>query len=173
MSTQASDTVADGVVISSDPAPGTPVDPDSGVGLVVSSGAAPCVLPDVTGMPRAQAEQVIAQSCGTLGGVDKQLSADIPADVVISSKPGACAEVTPGQAVTLVVTKRGVRVPKVAGELRPAAETAIEGAELAVGTVTFDGSRNDDTVSSSSPGAGKVVEPGSMVDLVVYSVVVG
>ena len=169
---QASDNVAEGQIISSTPDPGSLVDRGSAVGLTVSSGPAPCFVPDVSGMARARAEQVIAQSCVTLGRVGVALSATQPPGVVIGISPGLDAPVPPGAAVSLTISERGVRVPQVVGMERGAAEAAIGSAGLEVGDIAFDGSRNDNTVKSSSPAAGQVVRPGDAVDLVVFGVVV-
>ena len=79
----------------------------------------------------------------------------------------------PGSAVALVVSSgpAPVAVPNVVGLSQAAAETAITGAGLTVGTVT---NQNSDTVPSGdvisqSPAAGASVAPGSAVALVVSS----
>jgi serine/threonine-protein kinase len=61
-STQSSDTVAQGAVISSDPASGTQAPKGSAVALVISSGPAKEKVPNVLGLTEAAAEAKISQA---------------------------------------------------------------------------------------------------------------
>ncbi len=172
---QPSDTVAKGVVISSDPGAGAQVAPGTAVGLVVSSGSTQVAVPDVAGSSLAAARSSIVGANLVVGAVREQASDTVAKGVVISSEPGAGARVTSGSRVGLVVSSGpqvvAVAVPDVAGSSLAAARSSIVGANLVVGAVREQAS---DTVAkgvviSSEPGAGARVTSGSRVGLVVSS----
>ncbi len=103
-----SDIVAEGLVISQDPlactecaAVGAPVD------LVVSLGEAPAMVdvPNVTGLPQAEAETAIDNAGLTVGAVTQDYSGVVAAGNVISQDPAACSECADaGASVDLVVS---------------------------------------------------------------------
>ena len=90
---------------------------------------------------------------------------------VISQNPSAGASVVPGSAVNFVVSlgPANVQVPNVVGLAQAAAQSAITGATLVVGTVTQSNSNvvPAGNVISQNPSAGASVVPGSAVNLVV------
>ena len=134
---QPSDSVAKGVVISSGPGPGSPVERGSAVALVVSDGTvcrAPCVGHDPH--PGQGDHRAVLRE---LGRVIPQLDADGPPDVVLATSPVPGARVEAGTAVSLTVSERGVRVPKVVGRTYGEAEAAIEAPGWQVGKVVSDG----------------------------------
>ena len=171
VTTQNSDTVPAGDVISQNPAAGTSVAPNSAVDLVVSLGAATVAVPNVAGLSQAAAQAAISNAGLTTGTVTTQNSDTVPAGDVISQNPAAGTSVAPNSAVDLVVSLGAatVAVPNVAGLTQAAAQAAIVGADLTVGTVT---TQNSDTVPagdviSQNPAGGASVAPDSAVDLVV------
>ena len=107
-----SDTVAEGVVISSSPGAGAQVAPGARVGLVVSSGPAPevqpvpepVVVPGVAGSPLASARAMITDAKLVVGQVKTQPSDSVAEGAVISSSPGGGAKVAAGSRVGLVVS---------------------------------------------------------------------
>jgi serine/threonine-protein kinase len=80
-----SDTVPEGVVISSDPKAGTSLKPGDTVTVVLSKGRAPITVPDMTGKnindARAQLQQL------GLSAVEQYKDSDQPADTVIGQSP--------------------------------------------------------------------------------------
>jgi len=173
VTTEASDTVPVGIVISQDPAAGTSVDAGSAVNLAVSSGPALTAVPDVVSLSQADATTAITGAGLTVGTVTTAASDTVPADHVISQNPAAGASVPEGSAVDLVVSSgpESIVVPNVVGESEAAAEAAITGAGLTVGTVT---TASSDTVPagdviSQNPAGGTSVAAGTAVDLVVSS----
>jgi beta-lactam-binding protein with PASTA domain len=173
VTTQTSETIPTGEVISQNPTAGTEVASGSAVDLVVSSGAQPVAVPNVVGMAQAAAETAITDAGLVVGTVTTQASETVPAGEVISQSPTAGTEVASGSAVDLVVSSgvQVVAVPNVVGMAQAAAETAITDAGLVVGTVTTQAS---DTIPageviSQNPTAGTEVAPGSAVDLIVSS----
>lgn len=158
------DSTPAGQVVRSGPAPGTQVESGTAVDLVTSSGPPTCVVPDVAGQDLESAKSAIAATCAVVGAVTTKLTSESPANVVIRTVPPAGAEVTKGGAVRLVISKEGKRVPNVVGSYRGAAEDAIQGAGLSVGTIT-PADPSEARVIASSPAAGTPVEPGSNVNL--------
>jgi len=164
-----SDTVPAGEVISQNPAAGVMVAENTPVNLTVSKGPAPVAVPNVVGMTQAAAEAALTGVGLAVGAVTEDLSATVPAGQVISQNPAAGVEVAPGASVDLVVSKgpAPVTVPNVVGLTQAAAESALTGAGLAVGTVTesFSETVPLGQVMSQSPASGVSVVPGTAVNL--------
>ncbi len=165
-----SNTVPAGSVISQDPVAGTLLSPGLPVDLVVSLGP-PIAVPDVTGQLQAAAEAAITGAGLALGMVTTQNDPVVPVDNVISQNPAAGTLVDPGSSVDLVVSlgPGTIAVPDVVGLTQAAAEAAITGAGLTVGTVA---QATSDTVPagnviSQDPVGGTLVSAGIPVNLVV------
>jgi len=160
-----STTVPIGSVMSQTPAAGTNVPPGSAVALVVSLGAK---VPNVVGSTQAAAQTALTTAGLTVGTVTTTHSTTVPIGTIISQNPVAGSNVVPGSGVNLVVSL-GVAVPNVVGLSQTAAQTALTGASLAVGTVTQANSATVaiGTVISQTPVAGVNVSPGSAVALVI------
>ncbi|MDT3780006.1 PASTA domain-containing protein, partial [Nitrospira sp. MA-1] len=138
---------------------------DSAVNLVVSTGPA---VPNVVGKTQAAAQTAITTAGLKLGTVNSTNSPTVPIGRIISQTPAPGTRVAAGSVVNLVVSL-GIAVPKVVGLPQAAAQSAISGAGLTVGTVT---TANSATVAigsiiSQNPTAGSNVAAGSVVDLVV------
>ncbi len=166
-----SDTVPAGKVLAQDPPAGTSVALGSAVNLVISSGPALVVVPDVVGQAQTDAEAAIAAAGLSVGTLALNNSDTVPAGNVISQDPPAGTSVAPGRAVNLVVSlgPAQVIVPDVTGSAQAAAESTITAAGLVLGTVS---EASSDTVEAGEviaqdPPAGTLVAPGSSVDLVV------
>ncbi|MBU4318625.1 MAG: PASTA domain-containing protein [Proteobacteria bacterium] len=171
ISTQNSDTVAAGLIISQTPAAGTSVDEGSAVNILVSSGPAQVSVPNVTGITQAAAEAAITGANLTVGIISTQNSNVVATGSVISQNPPAGTSVNEGSAVNILVSSgpAQVSVPNVTGMTQATAETVIATASLTVGTVT---TQNSDTVTaglviSQNPIAGTSVNEGSAVNLVI------
>jgi serine/threonine-protein kinase len=109
-----SSTVDEGLVIRTDPAPGTPAPRDSAVTVVVSSGPAEAVVPSVVGLTEANAINTLS-SAGFSPVVQEQDTV-VPGENgrVITQDPGANATALAGSQVTIVVG-RFVEPPVVDG----------------------------------------------------------
>ncbi|MEO0576492.1 MAG: PASTA domain-containing protein [Pseudomonadota bacterium] len=101
---QTSAGVPDGSVISQNPTSGTTVNEGSSVDLVISSGPASVVVPDVVGMTQAAASSDITNAGLVVGTVTQQASASVPDGSVISQNPAGGASVADGSSVDLVVS---------------------------------------------------------------------
>lgn len=97
-----SDTVSVNHVIRQNPAPGTKVDRNSVVELVVSNGLPLVGLPDVRGFTINDAQREL-QDNGFKVKVTQQYN-DAPKDSVLDQKPGARAEVRKGSTIALTVS---------------------------------------------------------------------
>jgi serine/threonine-protein kinase len=105
---EASDTVAAGSVIRTEPPAGTEVDQGTTVLLVVSSGATPVEVPDVVGKTESAARDDL-QNANLRSNV---VNVDVPfgspqANVVIDQTPGAAEPAAPGSTVIIRIGKPG------------------------------------------------------------------
>jgi len=142
VTSQSSETVPAGVVLSQDPSdclacafPGDPVD------LVVSSGPAPIDVPNVVGQSQSSAESTLVAAGLTPGNVASQSSETVPAGAVLSQDPSSClACALPGDPVDLVVSSGPPNAAPVVDITAPA-----DGATGSSTDVwTFTGSATDD-----------------------------
>ena len=100
---QPSTSVPNGDVISTSPAAGTQVAPNSSVNLVVSSGYNTTV-PNVVGDTQSAADSAITSAGLTVGTTTSQPSTSVPNGDVISTSPSGGSTATVGSAVNLVVS---------------------------------------------------------------------
>ncbi len=104
VTTANNDTVPAGDVISQSPAAGKSVVAGSAVDLVVSLGPSLVQVPDVVGLPQANAAAAIVVAQLIVGAIITANDPTIPAGNVISQSPAAGTSVTKGTAVALVVS---------------------------------------------------------------------
>ncbi len=166
-------TVPAGQVISQSPAAGVEVAAGTAVNLTVSRGPEPVVVPDVTGMTQANAAAALTGAGLDVGQVVQAFSDTIPVGRVISQDPAADAEVPPGTAVDLEVSKGpappgDIAVPSLAGMTQAQAGAALTGATLALGAVTeaYSATVPAGQVISQNPAAGAMVAAATPVNIV-------
>lgn len=168
---QYSATVPAGRVISQNPPAGAQALAGAPVDAVVSLGPQPVPVPDVTGLPRAEAEAALAAAGFTVGTVTEATDPEVDAGSVVSQNPEGGVEAVPGTPVNLVVSlgPAPVKVPDVVGLAQATAGTRITAVKLVVGAVTEEYSTTvlAGRVIRQNPEAGEEVAPGSPVDLVV------
>jgi beta-lactam-binding protein with PASTA domain len=156
-----SDTIPQGVVISTDPKADSPLKPGATVTLVVSKGRAPITVPDLKGKnindARAQAQQL------GLTVVEQYKDSDQPRDQVLeqSPEPGTGAE--KDDEIKLVVSKGPpqVTVPDVNNQPCQQAKQTLESQGL---TARLDFNPNG-LVRIQNPAAGTPVAPQTEVVL--------
>jgi eukaryotic-like serine/threonine-protein kinase len=95
--------VARGVVIWQDPAPGTAVPMNTVVQLTTSTGPAAVPVPDLTGFSIGDAVTVLEAAGLSAGAVDT-IAAAGEAGVVLGTRPGPGTARSPGSSVELIVT---------------------------------------------------------------------
>ena len=99
--------VPEGRVLSSGPEPGTSVATGSTVDLVLSTGQV--TLPDLVGMSRAQAEEVLANTAYQLTVTISEVeNAEVPAGTVVDQSVAAGTDVPQGSSISLTVAKAPV-----------------------------------------------------------------
>jgi serine/threonine-protein kinase len=157
-------------VISQSPSGATVVAKRTRVSFVVSEGPASTALVNVEGLPSSQAVARL-RAAGFKPATSSQPSSTVAAGHAINTDPAAGTVVQVGSPVTVFVSSgpAPVHVPDVTGQTQSAAERALTGAGLAVGTVTHQPSSTQTAgdVISQSPSGGSSVPTGSNVDLTV------
>ncbi|WP_417563159.1 Stk1 family PASTA domain-containing Ser/Thr kinase [Microbacterium sp.] len=108
---QASDTVAEGQVISTDPASGVSVERGAQITVFVSTGPDKTTVPKLVGLSRAQAESALTEAGLELGTVRREDDPDATADTVLTADPPDGQSIARGTAVNLVVATGTVTVP--------------------------------------------------------------
>jgi serine/threonine-protein kinase len=159
------ESVAEGVVIRSDPSAGTELKPDAAVDLVVSKGPEPIEVTDFTGKSVARAEQALTEQ-GLEVEITEENSDTVPAGKVISQAP-ASGTLFRGDTVQLVASKGPamVQVPPVRGVGVDEAVQRLEQAGFAVQTVRSDVYVGLEFVVDSDPKEGTMAPQGSTVTL--------
>jgi beta-lactam-binding protein with PASTA domain/predicted Ser/Thr protein kinase len=164
-------TVATGVVISTDPSPGTEVQAGSPVAVAVSSGAARVHVPKLTGVSEAEAKAALAAAGLLSGTTTPQTSASQSPGTVLSQSPAAEAVVRAGQKVNLVVARapKDVVVPSVVGETEAeaAGELGQAGFKPSAVSRAVTSSAQEGVVLQQSPAAGRRAPRGATVTITV------
>ena len=167
---QASSDVAEGLVISSNPAEGTTVDEGSEVDLVVSSGAATVTVPGVIGL--SETDAIATLEAEGLGAESIAAASDEEAGTVIAQDPGEGTEAAEGDVVTITVSSgpEEQEMPDVTGQDADEAEAALEndfGLEVSQEDTDEPCAQQPGTVCSQDPEAGTPVEEGDSATLFV------
>lgn len=165
---EASDTVASGSVIRTDPAEGTPVAPESSVTAVISTGPASLAVPDVAGMTEQEATDELTER-GLVVSANRQDddSPDFPQGQVTKTDPIAGTSVSAGSTVTLFVSTGNVLVPDVVGKTKAEATTLLNAAKLQVNTSPVESPNTPDTVVTQDVPANTPVKQGRVINLTI------
>ena len=162
--------VTPGVVIKQTPGAHTRVKAGRKITLVVSKGPEPGVVPDLKKKKLNDATMMLEKAKLKVGTVTVKYEAGAPKGTVISQSIAPNSKVSEGTSVDLVVniSDNQTVVPSLAGMSLSEAQSALQSAGLSVGSVSAaSGDRAKNTVLSSDPGAGSVLDKGSAVTLVV------
>ena len=124
-------------------------------------------VPDVVGLPEAQAVEVLKKAKLGIGERTTRLAPN-QVGLVLAQNPLAGSEVPGGSSVDLVIgVAKPVPVPKVVGLRFEAARERLLAAGLTLGTVKEQDGEPPGFVLEQSPEAGEEVPPGTPVHLVV------
>ena len=167
VSEQFSETAAAGIVLSQDPAPGTPARHGTPVSLAVSKGPEPIPVPNVVGLEDNEAKDAIeAAGLKAEEAREEVFDRNIPEGSVVSQSP-ANGTLTRGGTVTLTISKgpRMVEVPSFIGKQAAEARRALEGLGFQVKVNNILGGFFG-TVRDQDPVGTKVPE-GSVITLTV------
>lgn len=165
-----SETIARGLIISSDPEPGASAAADSIVSIVLSRGPERYAVPDVRGETLAAAQTAITDANLAVGAITEDWDAEIPVGSVVSTDPAVGDELKSGALVNLIVSKgpKPVKLPGLAGVEASEATAQLEAAGLVVTTTEeFSTEYASGLVVSSTPAKGERVPVGSTVALVI------
>lgn len=163
------DTVAKGMVISTDPGVGTEVAPNSHVILNVSGGPISVTVPaGLSGLTEAAARDLLRQA-GLVGGSSTLAnSPTVPAGSVISTKPASGAVVGTGSTVDLVVSTGKVSVPQLVGLSVADAEALLKENGLAIAVTEQENSQvTPGKVTSQGDAFKSLVEQGKTISVIV------
>ncbi len=100
---QASETIAAGLVIGTDPPAGRAVSADALVTLVISTGPAPRPVPKVLGLGLTRAKKTLEEAGFKVGATRVGSSDRFDDDVIIKQEPAENALAVPGSTIDLVV----------------------------------------------------------------------
>ncbi len=162
-----SPTIAQDVVIRTNPTAHSALRPGTSVELVVSSGKEQTDVPNLKGMTIEGAAQAL-KSAGLV--LNEQVSEE-PSDataqgLVLSQDPPASAHISKGSPVTITVSSgpKQVSVPNLAGMKLSDAQTTLDGLGLRARIVYVDSTEDKDTVVAVRQ-AGNTVDHTATVDV--------
>ena len=158
-----SDTVAEGLVISQDPAPETALRRDAVVGVVVSRGIEPIAVPALTGRPLPEAQATLEGVGLKVQVAGEEFSRTVAKGAVLSQTPPD-GTVPKGSAVSVVVSAGPplVTVPDVLDRKVEEARAVLIERGFKVET---QGTRILDRVFSQTPDRGQQAPEGSTITL--------
>ncbi len=165
-----SETVPEGVVISTSQEVGASVRHGTTVDLVVSQGPERYAVPNLASLTVAEATTALEDQNLSLGEVTQEFSSVVPLDAVLSSAPTSQDDpVPPGTAVDIVMSAgpEPVDIPDVTGSAQSDAEQTLTdaGFEVAVESDSVnDPDVPDGSVISQAPSSGQAL-PGETVTL--------
>jgi serine/threonine-protein kinase len=179
---QASDSVAQGTVISTSPQGGEQADTGSRVTITVSQGSGTVSVPTVIGQSQAEATDVLQQAGFGTRVVEQQSAAS--AGTVISQQPAGGLQVPKGSTVAITVAVPAattavttptappstIAVPDVTGLTAEVASTRLVAAGLQPGQVTEApdaGGVPPGQITAQNPAAGPEVAPRTKGDVTV------
>lgn len=165
-----SESIPLGVIVTTDPEPGSGINPTGVITANVSQGPERYLVPDVVGMTPQAASAAITGANLTLGGRSEAFDNNVPLGEVAKTSPKIGAELKPGERVDLVISKgpKPIEIPTVVGEKIKSANATLSDLGLKVDrSNVFSESVNKNTVMSIKPKAGNTVPSGSTVEVVV------
>lgn len=168
----ASDTIAEGIVVSQQPAAGVQVTGDDVVRLEVSSGPDQRPVPAIVGLSIEGAAFQLGEARLTLGTVTQVDDPSVPAGAVVSATPAPGTTVAKDSEVAVVISNgpAPVPVPDVTNNLEAPATTKLEAAGFVVdvaGRLVATGDTGKGNVFEQNPAAGTPLRPGQVVTIVV------
>ncbi|HFI0645327.1 TPA: Stk1 family PASTA domain-containing Ser/Thr kinase [Streptococcus suis] len=161
---EATNDVAEGLVVRTSPGANTSKRQGSKVDLIIAT-AAMVVIPDVSGKDLATAQQEL-ETLGLKVTVKEEYSLTVDKGIVIKTNPEVNASAEKGSSVTLYVSK-GVVVPNVIGKSQESASQILQDAGFYIGTITqvYSSTVEAGQVISTDPVADTELERGAVINL--------
>ncbi len=137
---------------------------------VLDAGPEEVLVPNVVGMPLAEAQQAAASAGVELAVAREVYDARAPHGAVIETRPAGGTTTKVGRRIEAVLSlgAKEVKVPKLVGQSLPSAEKLVADAGLRIGTVSRQA--NDapaESVLKQTPAAGEVTGRDKPIDLLV------
>ena len=160
-----------GLVISQEPAAGTPITAATSVTLVIGTveQGDTVAVPNIVGRTVPEAEKLLKE-VGLKLGQRSEKPGD-PVGTVLDQSPAAGTRVSPGSAVNIVIAiappDDRIEVPELVGKSLQDAEKILKKVGLQVGRVSFRDDDRVDQVLEQAPKAGDRVAKDTAVDLIV------
>ncbi|MER8159251.1 Stk1 family PASTA domain-containing Ser/Thr kinase [Streptomyces sp. NPDC094472] len=167
-----SDVIPKGKVIGSKPGPGERVRDTGTVTIRVSQGPPRAEVPNVVGMPLAEAKRKIADQGLTIGKVIRRFSSETAQDSVLSTSPVSGSVRRPETPVSIVVSKgQPVDIPDVVGDSVDEARSELEdeGFKVKIAERQVFSEEDKGSVAEQSP-SGEGDEEGAKGDTVTLTV---
>ncbi len=177
-------TVPPGQVVSQDPESGKTVRSSRLVTIYVSKGGEELEMPDLKGLPKSAALEVITKAGLNLDSIYEKYSDEEPG-TVLSHDPVAGTKINRGSLIDITVSKgegstsagygdaepvkaKKTSVPDLQGASLDLARTGLEAHGLTIGTISYQiSTQAAGTVLRQTPSAGTELYSGEAVDLVV------
>ncbi|MCZ2822968.1 MULTISPECIES: Stk1 family PASTA domain-containing Ser/Thr kinase [unclassified Modestobacter] len=161
----------EGTVLSSDPAAGTEVDPETRVALVVGGGPNTIAVPNVLGDQQDEAIERLEGAGFTGSTSTDQVDSLEPAGTVVALDPAPGSQAAPDVSFRLSVSTGSITLPDVRGLTEPAAREALVDAGIDNGVIVPNNVERDDatpgTVVDTDPGPRASVSAGETVTLLI------
>jgi eukaryotic-like serine/threonine-protein kinase len=169
--TEPSASIAEGLVVATQPPAGTPLPAGSSVTVLVSGGPASVRVPDTVGQSRTAAEAALHAVGLTVGTVTKQASTGQAPETVLTKSPASGSSLRVGGKVNLLVAQapKEATVPSVVGQNQTQAAATLGGAGFTpkmVSAATTEPTQVG-VVLKQSPAAGARARKGATVTIAV------
>ena len=165
-----SETVDPGHVVSTDPERGERVRRNATVTVLVSQGPEVAVVPNLRGVPRQEATELLAEAGLVVGEETARFSDEVPRGAVIESDPEPGAERRPETPVDLLVSRgQELSVPNVVGEAEGSATQRLSeaGFDVEVAAERVYSEEEAGTVAEQSPAPGESLGEGDTMELTI------
>ncbi|MCK1796337.1 Stk1 family PASTA domain-containing Ser/Thr kinase [Streptomyces sp. XM4193] len=161
-------TVDRGRVVATDPTPGSRIRGNGTVTITVSRGPEVVKVPQLKGVPLAEARKRLKSANLAAATVTREFSDTVDRGAVVATDPKAGSERRPGSAVSLVVSKgEQLDVPSVTGMTEEEAREELTevGFEVKVASARVHSEEDSGTVARQSPDEGATGATGDTVTL--------
>lgn len=170
-STEYSDTVDKGKIISQSPKANAMSKEGRTVKVVVSKGSESVQVPNVVGMTENEAVSALEKANLQVAEIKREYNDSYSSGVVYNASPSAGSAVDKNSKITLYVSKgkETVSVPGLVGLTQNDAESRVKANGFTVGTVTqqYSDAYASGVVMSQSPSEGTQIEKGTAINFVV------
>ena len=167
-------TISDGTVILQAPEVDTTLRKGDSVVLTVSKGPASQLLPSIVGMSTQNAINTLQPMGVTLMVLERVVSSEVQADLIISQEPAEGTQCKAGDIVQVKVSGGMTYVPELQGYSLSAAQERLASMGLSLGSnvsyVDTTDAALHNTVATQTPAAETAVIQGGQVTLTVYRV---